>query len=130
MIARVSSNLSTQRTQLFSSGQCGCLEYDLTEGDDWLAIYDSQGFDDIISDYDNATKRAVIQAVCSSTIFLGDHIGVSACCMTATASPLNARCRSHMTQTGERRYLSVNVFVDEDFPHSLLKVSCPESPER
>jgi len=75
-----------QRTQLFSSGQCGCLDYDLTEGDDWLTIYDSQGFDDIIPEYDNSTKRAVIRAVCGSTNFLGEHIGVSACWMVVLPS--------------------------------------------
>ena len=65
------------RTQLFSSGQCGCLEYDLTQGDDWQTIYYSQGFDSIISEYDDDTKREVIKVVCGSTNFLGEHIGVS-----------------------------------------------------
>eukprot|EP00752_Nemacystus_decipiens_P008279 g7402.t1 len=61
---------------LFSSGQCGCLEFDLTQGDDWQVIYynSTVDFDDVIGDYDDETKRAVVAAVCASTIFDGDHL--------------------------------------------------------
>eukprot|EP00903_Cladosiphon_okamuranus_P021957 g20189.t1 len=62
--------------ELFSSGQCGCLGYDLTQGDDWQAIYYNSvvDFDDVIGNFDNDTKRAVVAAVCASTIYDGDHL--------------------------------------------------------
>lgn len=66
-----------ERAQLFATGQCGCLDYDLTQGDDWETIYNAMGFDAIISEYDNDTKRAVIKTVCNSSIYLGEHMHVS-----------------------------------------------------
>lgn len=65
-------------TQLFNSGQCGCLGYDLSQGDDWKTIYynSTAEFDSIIGDYDDDTKRAVVKEVCASTIYLGEHMHV------------------------------------------------------
>eukprot|EP00752_Nemacystus_decipiens_P005412 g4907.t1 len=71
--------VSTDQTaeDVFSSGACGCLGYDLVQGDDWRAIYYNTNspidFDAVLSDYDDDTKRAVVAAVCSSTIHDGDH---------------------------------------------------------
>lgn len=65
---------------MFQSGQCGCLGYDLSaESDDWQTIYynSSLGYDDIVGDYDDETKRLVVAEVCSSTIYLGEHMHVS-----------------------------------------------------
>ncbi|CAN0043472.1 unnamed protein product [Pylaiella littoralis] len=59
-----------------SSGQCGCLGYDLTQGDDWRTVYNNSwtDFEGAVGEYDDETKRAVVEAVCESTIFFGDHI--------------------------------------------------------
>ncbi|CAM9760402.1 unnamed protein product [Ectocarpus sp. 12 AP-2014] len=66
----------TSTDELFSSGKCGCLGYDLSQGDDWKAIYANPTlkFDDFISDYDDETKRQVVAAVCASAIYDGDHL--------------------------------------------------------
>lgn len=58
---------------------CGCLGYDLFQGDDWQEIYYNStiNFDDVISEYDDDIKREVVAAVCSSTIHDGDHLTVS-----------------------------------------------------
>ncbi|CAM9655020.1 unnamed protein product [Pylaiella littoralis] len=62
--------------EIFNSGQCGCLGYDLSQGDDWKTIYynSTAEFDSIIGDYDDDTKRAVVKEVCASTIYLGEHV--------------------------------------------------------
>lgn len=67
-----------QLAQVFSSGRCGCLGYDLKQGDDWQKIYynSTMEFDDIIGEHDDDTKRLVVEAVCESTIYFGDHIHV------------------------------------------------------
>lgn len=72
------TNFLARPTQLFATGQCGCLGYDLTQGDDWKTIYynSSLDFDAVISDYDDTTKRETVAAVCTSTIFDGDHLQV------------------------------------------------------
>ncbi|CAM9789553.1 unnamed protein product, partial [Scytosiphon promiscuus] len=69
-------NLGETAAMLFASGQCGCLGYDLTQGDDWKTIYynSSLDFDAVISDFDDITKRDTVAAVCASTIFDGDHL--------------------------------------------------------
>ena len=67
-------------TQVYSSGKCGCLGYDLSEeSDDWQTIYyNSTGeFDSIIGEYDDDTKRRVVAEICSSTIYNGEHLHVS-----------------------------------------------------
>ncbi|CAN0234756.1 unnamed protein product [Pylaiella littoralis] len=62
--------------EVFSSGRCGCLGYDLKQGDDWQKIYynSTMEFDDIMGEHDDDTKRLVVEAVCESTIYFGDHI--------------------------------------------------------
>lgn len=63
--------------QLVSRGQCGCLGYDLTQGDDYEILYESMmGLDGVIGSYDADTKRQVVAAVCNSTIAIGDHLQV------------------------------------------------------
>ncbi|CAB1107536.1 TYR [Ectocarpus sp. CCAP 1310/34] len=65
--------------ELLSSGKCGCLGYNLSQGDDWKTIYanPTSNLDDFIGDYDDETKRQVVAAVCASTIYYGDHLHVS-----------------------------------------------------
>lgn len=67
------------KPQVYARGQCGCLGYDLTQGDDWKTIYyNSTGdFDSYISEYDDDTKRRVIAEICSSTTTNGEHLHVS-----------------------------------------------------
>ncbi|CAM9863802.1 unnamed protein product [Pylaiella littoralis] len=62
--------------EVFSSGHCGCLGYDLKQGDDWKTIYhnSTMDFDSAIGKFDDDTKRSVVEAVCESTIYFGDHI--------------------------------------------------------
>ncbi|CBJ25520.1 ortho-aminophenol oxidase [Ectocarpus siliculosus] len=71
-----SAAVGTPADELLSSGKCGCLGYDLSQGDDWKTIYTNStvDFDDVIGDYDDETKRQVVAAVCASTIFDGDHL--------------------------------------------------------
>lgn len=69
--------------QVYSSGKCGCLDYDLSQGDDWKTLYYNStiAFDTVLGDdYDDETKREVIAAVCTSTSFLGDHSHVCVTC--------------------------------------------------
>lgn len=64
--------------QLVSSGQCGCLDHDLTQGGDYEVIYDSMmGLSDVIGDFDESTKRQVVEAFCDSTMSIGDNLQVS-----------------------------------------------------
>lgn len=62
--------------QLFASGQCGCLDYDLTQGDDYEAIYNALSLDPVIGDESVDTKRKVVALICSSTSNDGDHLTV------------------------------------------------------
>lgn len=63
--------------QLVSLGQCGCLGYDLTQGDDYEIFYESMmGLDSVIGSYDADTKRQVVAAMCSSTMAIGDNLQV------------------------------------------------------
>lgn len=73
--------------QVFEAGMCGCLGYDLFQGDDWQTIYYNStiNFDDVLSEYDDDTKREVVAAVCSSTIHDGDHLTVSFFCRACKA---------------------------------------------
>lgn len=63
--------------QLFSAGVCGCLDYDLTQGDDFIHIYNRlSAMDRYLKDYDDETKRQVVEIVCNATINDGDHLQV------------------------------------------------------
>ncbi|CAM9421765.1 unnamed protein product [Ectocarpus sp. 6 AP-2014] len=62
---------------VFSAGMCGCLGFDLSSNsDDWQTIYYNStiDFDNVISEYDDETKRMVVAEVCASTIHDGDHL--------------------------------------------------------
>ncbi len=64
--------------QVWEEGMCGALAYDMTQGDDWETIYYNStiNFDDVLSDFDDDTKREVVAAVCKSSIYDGDHLTV------------------------------------------------------
>lgn len=63
--------------QVFSTGVCGCLDYDLTQGDDYRQIYDRlSALRRYIHEFDEDTKRQVIEILCSATINDGDHLQV------------------------------------------------------
>lgn len=63
--------------QVVSSGMCGCLGYDLTQGDDYETIFNNMVLmDEVIGDADADTKRQVVAAMCSTTINDGDHLQV------------------------------------------------------
>lgn len=71
------SNKMISCLQVLASGTCGCLDYDLSQGDDWRTIYDNMAFvDDYIGDYDDDIKRQVVAALCTGTVNDGDHLQV------------------------------------------------------
>lgn len=65
--------------QLYSTGTCGCIDYDLSQGDDYQTIYNSIVF---LSDYvsgmnlDDDTKREITKAFCGMKVNDGDHLQV------------------------------------------------------
>lgn len=63
--------------QLLASGQCGCLDYDLTQGDDYIEVYNRLDLiDDLIGDAPDDIKRQVVAIICSTTVNDGDHLQV------------------------------------------------------
>lgn len=63
--------------QLFASGQCGCLDYDLTQGDDYETVYNRLDMiDDVMGDASADTKRQVVELICGSAVNDGDHLQV------------------------------------------------------
>lgn len=68
---------AVRHPQLLSSGQCGCLDYDLTQGDDYEEVYNRLDLiDDLIGDAPAEVKRKVVSIICSTTINDGDHLQV------------------------------------------------------
>eukprot|EP00903_Cladosiphon_okamuranus_P016180 g14931.t1 len=64
--------------ELLASGQCGCLDYDLTQGDDFETVYNRLDLiDDLIGDYSDDIKRQVVAIICSTTVNDGDHLQAS-----------------------------------------------------
>lgn len=89
-----------RRAQIFASGQCGCLDYDLTQGDDWTNVYDRLTMaDDLIGDETDDVKRQVVELICSSTMNDGDHLQVCAVVWCGIISSRSVWCsperRSH-----------------------------------
>lgn len=63
--------------QILSSGQCGCLDYDLTQGDDYETVYNRLDMiDDVMPDASADTKRQVVAIICGTTVNDGDHLQV------------------------------------------------------
>lgn len=63
--------------QVLSSGVCGCLGYDLTQGDEYEHIYNTMAeLSNLIGDFDADVKRQVVAALCSTPMNDGDHLQV------------------------------------------------------
>ena len=64
--------------QLMSSGACGCLGYDLTQGDDYKTILDLLCFAEFfIGTYGEDIQRQVVEILCSGVVNYGDHSQVN-----------------------------------------------------
>lgn len=62
------------RTQLMSSGVCGCLDHDLTQGGDYKTIMDSLSFVEFyIGGYSEDIQRQVVEIICNGVVNYGDH---------------------------------------------------------
>ncbi|CAM9627360.1 unnamed protein product [Pylaiella littoralis] len=67
--------VSPARRLLFEAGVCGCHGYDLTQGDDFLEIFDMLVFiEELTPDLDEDTKRKLVATLCSSKVNDGDHL--------------------------------------------------------
>lgn len=56
---------------------CGCHGYDLTQGDDYLKIFETLVFmEELVGDSDEDTKRQVVATLCSSVTTDGDQLQV------------------------------------------------------
>lgn len=63
--------------QVMQSGKCGCLDYDLTQGDDYLLIMGTMVFvSSYIDGYSADVQRQVIATLCSGIANDGDHLQV------------------------------------------------------
>lgn len=68
---------SFHAVQLMGSGQCGCLDYDLTQGDDYEEVYNRLDLiDELIGDAPVEVKREVVSIICSTPVNDGDHLQV------------------------------------------------------
>lgn len=66
------------QTQLLSDGTCGCLGYDLTQGDDYkLIIPQLASLEFLIGECTEDVKREVVELICSGVVALGemDQVG-------------------------------------------------------
>lgn len=63
--------------QVLEAGTCGCLDSDLTSGDDYKEIMASMIFmDSYIGDFDEDTQRKVVASLCNGLSNDGDHLQV------------------------------------------------------
>ncbi|CAN0340212.1 unnamed protein product, partial [Hapterophycus canaliculatus] len=61
--------------QVFEEGVCGCHGYDLTQGDDYLKIFETMVFmKELMEDTDDDTKREFVRILCATTTNDGDHL--------------------------------------------------------
>lgn len=62
---------------MFEAGVCGCHGYDLTQGDDYLKIFETMVFmKELMPDSDEDTKRKLVATLCSSLTNDGDQLQV------------------------------------------------------
>lgn len=60
-----------------SSGTCGCLDYNLEEGDDYLTVMNAlPSVPDMLDGFDTDTQRKVVDALCNGVTNYGDHLQV------------------------------------------------------
>lgn len=57
--------------------RCGCLDYDLTQGDDYITVLEYMKLgSDLLEGHDEDTKRTVVKMICDSNTNPGDHLQV------------------------------------------------------
>lgn len=77
VIALSSVSCEHQVAKNSTSRRCGCLDYDLSQGDDYLFILDLLVFTgDALESLDADTKRKVVGMICDAPIAEGDHLQV------------------------------------------------------
>lgn len=84
--------------QVIDSGICGCLDYDLTHGDDYLTVMHSlESVEDTIGGFDADTQRQVVSLLCSGVMSYGE----------------NAEVRNEiLIQNGHLGWLALQVWAD------------------
>lgn len=56
---------------------CGCLDYDLEQGDDYLTVMDGMDYvGELLEGYKENTKREVVDIICKAHVADGDHLQV------------------------------------------------------
>lgn len=56
---------------------CGCLDYDLTQGDDYLVLMSKIAFlPEYLADFSEDIKRKVVSKLCTGVTNDGDHLQV------------------------------------------------------
>lgn len=80
---------------------CGCLDYNLEQGDDYLTLMAGMDHvEEIIGAYDESTKREVVGIICSAHVADGDHLQVR--------HKLGFRCTLPRRRTLRRTYREKN----------------------
>lgn len=70
--------LSAALFQIFERKQCGCLDYNLEDGDDYLTIKNSfVHLSSWIDDFPGDVQREVVATLCNGVMNDGDHLQVS-----------------------------------------------------
>ena len=63
--------------QLLSNYKCGCLDYELTEGDDYKEIIPHlKYFDFFMGNFSETIQRHVVEILCHGVVNLGDMLQV------------------------------------------------------
>ena len=63
-----------RRTQLLASGTCGCLGYDLTQGDDYRAVIAELAYvNDYIAGFSEDVQRQIVEMTCSGVLNYGEQ---------------------------------------------------------
>ena len=61
-----------------ASGTCGCLSYDLTQGDDYKTVMALLAYMEFyIGGYSDDIQRQVVEIICSGVLNFGEHSQVS-----------------------------------------------------
>ncbi|CAM9523606.1 unnamed protein product [Laminaria digitata] len=64
--------------EVLQSGKCGCLDYDLTQGEDYINILNSMVFvSDYVEGYSADVQREVVATLCNGISNDGDHLQAS-----------------------------------------------------
>lgn len=94
--ARRSSCPPMRLTQLLLGGTCGCLEYDLQNGDDWKEIMSKMIFlGDLLKGFDDVVKKKVVATLCQGVVNEGDHLQVDTVVCTSKVVPIRGGCLAY-----------------------------------